>query len=95
MMRKSATAVAFAAGYLLGARAGRERYDAIVAKAQGLWQDPRVQQKVGQAQEVAKQKASHAQDAAMDMAKDKLPGERGSGPSGSTPTTGAGSGAAP
>lgn len=92
MMRKSVTAVAFAAGYLLGARAGRDRYDAIVAKAKGLWQDPRVQEKVGQAQDVAKQKASQAQDAAKEMAKDKLPGEK---PSGSTPPTSAGSGAVP
>ena len=29
-------------GYVLGARAGRERYDLIVEKVTGVWEDPRV-----------------------------------------------------
>ncbi|MFC7492673.1 MULTISPECIES: hypothetical protein [unclassified Nocardioides] len=49
-----------AVGYVLGARAGRERYDQIAAKAQSAWRDPRVQEKVGQAQDVAKEKAGQA-----------------------------------
>ena len=49
--------VGFGAGYVLGARAGRERYDQIAGKAQELWRDPRVQEKAGQAQQVVKEKA--------------------------------------
>jgi hypothetical protein len=48
------------AGYVLGARSGRERYDQIVAKAQQFWQDPRVQEKTGQAQQLAKDKGGAA-----------------------------------
>ncbi|MFX0538614.1 YtxH domain-containing protein [Ornithinimicrobium sp. Y1847] len=33
-------------GYVLGARAGRERYDQIADQANKLWTDPRVQDKV-------------------------------------------------
>jgi hypothetical protein len=47
----------FGAGYVLGARAGRDRYDQIAGKAQELWRDPRVQQKAGQAQQLVKDKA--------------------------------------
>lgn len=51
------------AGYVLGARAGRERYEQIVTKARDLWRDPRVQEKASHAQHVVQEKASHAQDA--------------------------------
>jgi hypothetical protein len=47
----------FGAGYVLGARAGRDRYDQIAGKAQELWRDPRVQHKAGQAQQLVKDKA--------------------------------------
>ena len=50
MVKKSMMLAAFGIGYVVGARAGRERYDAIVAKAQGWWQDPRVQEAAGKAQ---------------------------------------------
>ena len=53
--------VGFGAGYVLGARAGRERYDEIVAKAQELWHHPRVQEKAGEAQQVVQDKAGQAQ----------------------------------
>ena len=56
------------AGYVLGARAGRERYEQIVTKAQELIHDPRVQEKAGQAQHLAKEKAEQAQQAVKDMA---------------------------
>ena len=38
-----------AAGYVLGARAGRGRYEQIKTQADTLWHDPRVQERVGQA----------------------------------------------
>ena len=47
-------------GYVLGTRAGRERYDQMMTKAQALWRDPRTQQKVHQAKDVATDKAAQA-----------------------------------
>ena len=35
-------AVGLGIGYILGARAGRERYDLIVDKVTGVWEDPRI-----------------------------------------------------
>lgn len=48
------------AGYLLGARAGRGRYDQIARTAKSVWRDPRVQDKAHQAQHLAKEKAAGA-----------------------------------
>lgn len=45
-MNKLVLLVGAAAGYVLGARAGRERYDQIADRANQLWNDPRVQDKV-------------------------------------------------
>ncbi|WP_345523669.1 hypothetical protein [Nocardioides conyzicola] len=45
---------------MLGARAGRERYQQIAGKAQQVWRDPRVQDKAAQAQQVVKEKADQA-----------------------------------
>ena len=66
MMGKLKWLVGFGAGYVLGARAGRERYAQIAAKAQELWSDPRVQEKAGQAQQALKEKADQAQQAVKD-----------------------------
>jgi len=44
-------------GYVLGTRAGRERYEQIKAGAEKVWQDPRVQKQVQTAQEFVKDKA--------------------------------------
>jgi len=60
MSRKLSFLIGLGAGYMLGARSGRERYDQIVAKAQELWRDPRVQQKAGQAQQLVQEKAGQA-----------------------------------
>jgi hypothetical protein len=47
-------------GYVLGTRAGRQRYDQMMDKAQSLWRDPRTQEKVHQAKDVAADKAAQA-----------------------------------
>ena len=60
MARKISLLVGFGAGYVLGARSGRERYEQIASKAQEVWRDPRVQEKAGQAQQLVKDKASEA-----------------------------------
>ena len=67
-MSKLTLVVAFGAGYVLGARAGRERYNQIAGKAQEVWRDPRVQRKASQAQDVAGHAASQAASAVGDKA---------------------------
>ena len=46
MMKKLMLLGAGAVGYVLGARAGRERYDQIAEQAQKLRTNPKVQEKV-------------------------------------------------
>jgi hypothetical protein len=97
-MAKLKMLVAFGAGYVLGSRAGRERYEQIVDKAQGAWRDPRVQRKAHQAQGMVQEKASQAGDVIAEKAgqaasqassavKDKLPGGDGSTSASATVTT--------
>jgi hypothetical protein len=64
--------VGFSAGYVLGARSGRERYDQIASKAQGLWRDPRVQEKVAQTGQLAKDKAGEASSKITDKVSDTV-----------------------
>lgn len=58
MVKKLSFLTGLGAGYVLGARAGRERYEQIVSTARGLWQDPRVQQRKTQAQQVVKEQVA-------------------------------------
>jgi SLT domain-containing protein len=51
-----------AIGYVLGTRAGRERYEQIVSQAQSFWNNPKVQEKASQAQDLAKEKAPILKD---------------------------------
>ncbi len=67
-MGKLTMLAAGAAGYVLGARAGRERYDQIAASTKKVWRDPRVQTRKDQATDVAKQAASTAATQAGDVA---------------------------
>lgn len=54
-MSKAPLLAGLAAGYVLGTRKGRERYEKIKSQAIRLWQDPRVQEKASQAvQKVSK-----------------------------------------
>jgi hypothetical protein len=54
-MRKLTMLATFGAGYVLGARAGRTRYDQIMGMVEKVRNDPRVQEKTHQAVDVAKQ----------------------------------------
>lgn len=56
-------------GYVLGTRAGRERYEQIKAGAEKIWQDPRVQKQVATAQEFVKEKAPDLADKATTAVK--------------------------
>jgi hypothetical protein len=66
MARKLSLLIGFGAGYVLGARSGRERYDQLMRKAQQVWHDPRVQEKAGQAQHLVQEKAGEAGQAVKD-----------------------------
>jgi hypothetical protein len=57
-MRKTTMILAGAAGYVLGAKAGHERYEQIKSAAQKVTRDPRVQRRAQQAQTVVKEKAA-------------------------------------
>lgn len=46
-----------AVGYVLGSRAGRGRYEELKQRADALWHDPRVQEKVSTASQTVKDKA--------------------------------------
>ena len=68
MVGKISLLVGFGAGYVLGARSGRERYEQIASRAREVWRDPRVQEKAGQAQQLVKDKASEASSVAAEKA---------------------------
>lgn len=57
MMKKLMVLGAGAVGYVLGAKAGRERYEQIAGQAQKLRNNPTVRQKVAEAKHVAKDAA--------------------------------------
>lgn len=61
--------VGLAAGYVLGTRAGRERYEQIKRATSRLWNDPRVQRQVKQAEDFAKDKAPEVADFLAEGAK--------------------------
>lgn len=54
--------VGLGVGYVLGARAGRPRYEQIKAKATEAWEDPRVQKVVTETQDFVKETAPIVQD---------------------------------
>jgi hypothetical protein len=56
-MKKLMLLVAVGAGYVLGARAGRERYDQIRGAVTKIKNDPRVREKTHQAVDLARQQA--------------------------------------
>ena len=61
MKNKLVFAAGMAAGYVLGARAGRASYEQIKVKANELWNSPKVQDKVSGATETVKAKAPGVQ----------------------------------
>jgi tripartite-type tricarboxylate transporter receptor subunit TctC len=69
MRGKVLLVVGLAVGYVLGTRAGREKYDQMVAQARKLWNDPRVQKQVKNAEQFAKDKAPDVVDFVTDNAR--------------------------
>jgi hypothetical protein len=57
MMRKLSHLMAFAAGYVLGAKAGQQRYEQIMRGFTKVKEDPRVQSAASTVTETAKERA--------------------------------------
>ena len=56
-------------GYLLGTRAGRDKYDELKATALKVWNDPRVQKQVDAVEDFVKDKAPEVAEFVSDNAK--------------------------
>ena len=81
MRYKMTFLVGFAAGYTLGAKAGRERYEQIRRTARGLSENPAVQSAAGVLQAQASTIAGNARDKVVE----KLPFGGNSDPYGPGP----------
>lgn len=76
-MKKLTILISGAVGYVLGTRAGRERYEQIKGLAVRVKDDPRVQEKAQQAVDTAKAQAPAVKDKlteAADTARAKVSG---------------------
>ena len=80
-------------GYVLGTRAGREKYEQLKSSAMKVWNDPRVQRQVDAAETFVKDKAPDVAEFVSDNAKKvvsqvtgKKPAARSSAKSASTST---------
>ena len=72
--------VGLGAGYVLGTRAGRERYEQIKRAAEGVWNTPAVQQGVGTVKEFAASRVGDLSDTVLDGVKSFIGNSvRGSG----------------
>jgi hypothetical protein len=81
MRYKLTFAVGFAAGYTLGAKAGRERYEQINRAMRGLAENPAMQSAAG----VLQAQASNLVDTAKHAVVDHLPHAGGGDPYGPGP----------
>ncbi len=83
-------------GYVLGTRAGREKYEELRTAALKVWNDPRVQKQVDAVEDFVKDKAPEVADFVSDNAKKvvaQVSGKKPAAKSG-TGTSGTGSSAA-
>ena len=69
-MKKLTLLAGIAVGYVLGSRAGRERYEQIKAGANRVAHNPTVQAAAGKAQETVAQQAATAADVAKEKVTD-------------------------
>ncbi len=82
-MSKVTVLAAAAAGYVLGTRAGRQRYDQIRAGASKVAHDPRVRNATGQVQDLVSSKVKETVSATVVAAQDRF-GQRSDEPAPST-----------
>lgn len=69
MKGKILLVVGLGIGYVLGTRAGREKYNKMKAAVDKFWADPRVKQQVDNAQEFVKDRAPEVAEFVADGAK--------------------------
>ncbi len=69
MRGKILFAAGLAVGYVLGTRAGRERYEELKRAAASFWNDPRVKNRVDQVEDFVKEKAPEVAEFVSDGAK--------------------------
>jgi len=65
-VKKLTLLIAAGAGYVLGSRAGRERYEQIKTQATKTWNNPKVQEAADAVQTQAKQTAGDVKDKVAD-----------------------------
>lgn len=92
MKGKLAVLAGLGAGYVLGTRAGRERYEQIRSGAQRLWQDPRVREQRERATQTVKDQAGRAGETLKEKAEDRLPHHGAHTSEGPGPVAGGGTG---
>ncbi len=63
---KTTAALGLAAGYVLGSRAGRERYERLKSTATDVWKSPRVQDTVQATEQAAQDHLRQAAEAVKD-----------------------------
>src|SRR3954451_4408881 len=74
-------------GYVLGTRAGREKYEQLKSSAMKLWNDPRVQRQVDAAETFVKDKAPDVAEFVSDNAKKVVSQVTGKKPARSSAST--------
>jgi len=67
-MKRLMSLAAFGLGYVLGARAGRERYDQLMRGMRRVRDDPRVQEQTHNVAEAARQQAPVVMEKVSDLA---------------------------
>ncbi len=83
-MKKLLVLVAGGVGYVLGTKAGRERYEQIRGQFNKVKDDPRVQEKAQQATDLAKEKAPVVKDKVVSAAGTAADKAKSAAPSGSS-----------
>ncbi len=76
-MSKLSLIAGLGVGYVLGARAGHERYEQIKAGAQRIARDPRVQSAADKAAEQARAQADSAAQTVKEKVQESVPGAGG------------------
>ena len=77
-------------GYVLGTRAGREKYEQLKTAAMKVWNDPRVQRQVDAAETFVKDKAPDVAEFVSDNAKKVVSQVTGKKPAGRSGASSAG-----
>jgi hypothetical protein len=78
MKGKVLLVIGFGVGYVLGARAGRKRYEQIVSVVQGVWENPLIQKQTHKVQDYAADRIGDIGGAVTERIKRTVTGSKGS-----------------